>query len=85
LRFFLTAKYAKKKAQSTLSFQMKNAFWKAVAVPFGFASPAPVPAPIKNREYPLGSGLGGRADDTIYSFIANAMDRLCFKEQPAVK
>ncbi|WP_426324850.1 hypothetical protein [Pedobacter sp. R-06] len=65
MRFFLTANHSKKKAQSTLSFQMKNAFWKAVAVPFGFANSAPVPAPIKNREHPLGSGLGGRADDTI--------------------
>ncbi|WP_145860740.1 hypothetical protein [Pedobacter suwonensis] len=43
-----------------------------MAVPVGFASPAPVPAPMKNREHPLRSGLGGKTGNTIKGFIANA-------------
>jgi hypothetical protein len=63
---------------------MKDAFWKAIAVPVGFASPAPVPAPMKNREHPLRSGLGGKAGNTIkvYSGCSN---RLYLEEQATVK
>ncbi|QNR82806.1 hypothetical protein H9N25_12445 [Pedobacter riviphilus] len=69
----------------TLSFKFKKSFWKATAVLIGFDSPAPVPAPMKNREHPLRSGLDGRDSDAISVLKQMPGTGSASKNQPLLK